>query len=491
MYVNNYLDIYRKIPEVEMSKYLGYSLLVTVLILVIGCSSPQRNTSTSQIVPINHVSNFNQYKIELPVQAGTGSPVTFETPSSFPQFPETLQVYKMIRPEITPQYLVDLCQKMDLNGEINEGNKVMSISNGSTSLTIYKSSGGIEYENNSISNPRVKPDLPSNDDAISIARDALSKIGQLPKEIREITCVVGESSEWPISLLVKFNRTIDGKGFAGAGDKCGVRVGDKGEIRQIMVNPIKYEVQETVNIKNADQAFLEMKEEKKYIVSQSTFKVIIDDISIGYWLQPITESQSYIAPVYIFSGNCYDYSGEKITRSYVGQISDERFISFVEAIQTTSGVPIISSLPPSSTSPLTSLALSPATNRAVELSEDIGAYIDSKYGQITYSPLAPGISRQEAIDKIRDALNTRFSIDSKQLPALASVALFNGKTFTQRMVSNLPVWIIVIKDLPAEPFRRLSPTPPSLANVETVQCSAVVDATTGDMIYIGIDSKIP
>ena len=132
----------------------------------------------------------------------------------------------------------------------------------------------------------------------------------------------------------------------------------------------------------------------------------------------------------------------------------------------------------------------PATDDGIEISTDIGAYFDpSRVVHIYNISFAPKVSKSEVIAKARDILRTGPKIDADQLPALATVAHYSGFNLSGVFLYDVPVWIVVITDVPVAPFRTLNPSPPGLDNVDRVQLSAVFDAMTGSLIYVGIDSK--
>jgi hypothetical protein len=247
----------------------------------------------------------------------------------FPTFPSQIQVYKVIKPEITSQYVTDTGTKLGLTEGVKQGNGLFYIQSGERSLIVYLASGGIEYSNNTF--PKEKPVLPSDEEAITIATDALNKLGLLSPGLKGTNEGIGESAAlggtmgtWPISLTIGFKRNIDGLHFNGPGAKYEVRIGNKGEIRRILINPINYTPQKLASLKSVDQAFKEMKASKKYLAPMETKKVIIDSVTLDYWLESITKGQESISPVFDFSGQCFDGPGKQLKGSFTG---------YVEALQ--------------------------------------------------------------------------------------------------------------------------------------------------------------
>ena len=62
---------------------------------------------------------------------------------------------------------------------------------------------------------------------------------------------------------------------------------------------------------------------KNYAVSVDTKKVIIESVSIAYWLEPFDKGQEYVVPVYVFKGKSFD--------AYDKELSS--FTGWAEAIQ--------------------------------------------------------------------------------------------------------------------------------------------------------------
>jgi hypothetical protein len=320
-----------------MFKLLSYLLFMWIFILTIGCSSQNTSSGAKDNSVPGENSKAGIYKVNLPSPAGNVRSVLFETPATWPDFPDQIQVYQKIKPDVTLEYVKNLASELDLNGEIKQGSGSYTIQVGIKGLTVF-SSGGIEYANET--DVKEKPILPSEEEAIAIATNAINKIGLLPEGVKGTSYGIGESAAmgvtegvWPISILIGFKRTINGKYFAGPGAKYQVRIGNAGEVKQMLINPIKYSPLEMVSLKPVDQAFEEMKTAQKYLVPLKANKVIINDIAIAYWLDSITTDQVYIAPIYSFSGQCLDASGNILYNNSFGQQKEEKFTGNVEAVK--------------------------------------------------------------------------------------------------------------------------------------------------------------
>ena len=130
-----------------------------------------------------------------------------------------------------------------------------------------------------------------------------------------------------------------------------------------------------------------------------------------------------------------------------------------------------------------------AATPQVEPSVDIGVLFSPEEAQITYSPFAPTISRGEAIKIAKNWLYTGHHMSSDNLPVDSTVALYSGtvaRTLTREpyAVSDMPVWIVVIKELPT------SFSKPAGATFNfAAQADVVIDAANGDVLNARIIGK--
>jgi len=135
-----------------------------------------------------------------------------------------------------------------------------------------------------------------------------------------------------------------------------------------------------------------------------------------------------------------------------------------------------------------------------ETSTDIGAQFPEDKVQIKYSSFAPKITRSEAIAIARNWLNTGFNVDTENLPVDATVALFSGdvlqtNTRSASVASDLPAWIVVIKQVPF--LGSMGPPDPNNPNFTvpiSTQANVAIDATTGEILFAitsGKEQRLP
>jgi hypothetical protein len=307
----------------DMSKLIGVLLIVSLcLVLLSACSTPAVTTSSSKY-PISGVSTA----------MGAVPAVSFELAAPLPDFPDKLQVYKMVKPDIAVDYVKALGVKFGLAGEISEWTKnfLMSDNVTRTYLEVYKATGTLRYYKLSYfeipSDVLIKkpPVLPSDTEALRIATDFLLERDLLPKEDVAYKVEVGGSfGGIPTHLLVSFKHAIE---IEGPGALHAVRIGDGGEVVEVFINPtnpLVLPVQEMVAAKPITQAYQEMQTTKNYSAPTGSRKVKIDNASIAYWIEAIDKGQDYVAPVYIFKGTCLDEAGKQL---------DTPFGAIIEALK--------------------------------------------------------------------------------------------------------------------------------------------------------------
>jgi hypothetical protein len=125
-------------------------------------------------------------------------------------------------------------------------------------------------------------------------------------------------------------------------------------------------------------------------------------------------------------------------------------------------------------------------------SADIGSQYDPHEVQFKYVSFAPAIPRNQAIATAKDWLSVNFIVDTDNLPADSSVALYSGPIvqsdgrLTGETVKDQPVWTVVIRDVP----QIGSGGPPSTRKFKiATQANVIIDAMTGKMIYGEITGK--
>ncbi|MFO8010146.1 MAG: hypothetical protein R6U89_04960 [Dehalococcoidia bacterium] len=278
--------------------------------------------------------------IELPVLEGTAENVTFELTATTLLDHDRMMVYKNVPPDVTLESVAELGKRLGLNdapykrrdkiavtGQVNHGTSVAIVS---------VNSGGIEYNAAGTEGlyPSTKQELPSDEEAKQIAIDFLAESGLMPpeEEIGELSVKTGGSAwkarivdgeiveEYTSHLLVHVPRLIDGFPVGGAGAKFGLRIGAGGEVLRLLMVWREVEPYQEMEIKTAQQAYHELEEIGIRYTPSGCEKVIVDEVSLGYWMEPMDAKQEYVVPVYVFEGEGLDESGEVVDPDFIGWV---------------------------------------------------------------------------------------------------------------------------------------------------------------------------
>jgi hypothetical protein len=238
-------------------------------------------------------------------------------------------------------------------------------------MTIWTASGAVEYGYVSPDKlyPSTPPSLPSQSDAKTIALNFLDQADLVPPAFTrdilkdEATVVAGsgysvgkiyteaappatsaapsapsapsaeappsEPSEKPAPTaappaptgapaptywLVEFPYFVDGAEATGPGSKIEVRIGDKGEVVAMIQWSRRLEgyVGERAVI-SPHQAFQDLTQGKGSLdIPVDCRQVVVEQVQLKYWLDPPSEKQDFIVPVYEFTGQCLDKNGNHL-----------------------------------------------------------------------------------------------------------------------------------------------------------------------------------
>jgi hypothetical protein len=298
-----------------------------------------------------------EYAVRLPAN-NFPQDVSFTTKTSLSASTGEAEVYRIQSSDITTQSVAALGRKLGFTGQAglsDDGTKiVMSQGSGNEArqLTVWTASGGIEYgyvEPEKLY-PSAPPALPSQSQAETIAYDFLQEADLLPvsyqslAQIKDETTVAAgggysvskqyaaeaalpaaaapsmpfETTEPSIPpgttyWLVEFPYFVDGMEATGPGSRIEVSVGDNGEVVKLdwswrPMSPLGQD-----NIISEQQAFQELMQGKGSIeLPLDCRMVLVNQVQLKYWLDPPSEKQDFIVPVYEFTGTCLDKNGNTL-----------------------------------------------------------------------------------------------------------------------------------------------------------------------------------
>ncbi|MDI6719815.1 MAG: calcium-dependent protein kinase [Methanomicrobiales archaeon] len=259
----------------------------------------------------------------IPPAQGSGSE-KFTLNADFPQFDGEYAVYRSVPVSVTDEYVQEIASLFGLKGtperinplageiELVDTTKTMS-----ERITVYKSSGAFLYDIPDKTYPTAvdaQPVLPSDAEAEKIARDYLSSKRLLPEDAQVEKIFVNQQQEvweggmdkplkvFDITLAVRFNRNIDG--IPVYGDEFVVFIGNNSEVVGVLRNWRDITPYSATRIKTAAEAYDELRGWKTILPEYQDVndRIVINSISLGYWMEPRSYEQEYVLPVYVFRG---------------------------------------------------------------------------------------------------------------------------------------------------------------------------------------------
>jgi len=282
-----------------------------------------------------------------PPTAGPSGNPSFELAATDLFANNTMMVYKVENPVVTTDSVREIGRKLGFEGSagyIDRDTKIAMLDEGAEEvrqLSVWVNSGAVEYAIVYPDKlyPPEPPNLPSEEEAGQIAIDFLAQSGLLPPDSTvggscEVEVVTGGTyaieeeapqegveeggetepevvEEYVAHLLVRFHRQIDGFPVTGAGNQLGVRIGDEGEVITILKVWREVTPYNEVVVKIPEQAYQELKSGAgSYDVPLDCEKVVVEQVYLAYWMEPLDQHQEYVVPVYEFKGKCLDKDGE-------------------------------------------------------------------------------------------------------------------------------------------------------------------------------------
>ncbi|MGB5925251.1 MAG: hypothetical protein WBH01_04065 [Dehalococcoidia bacterium] len=294
-----------------------------------------------------------------PAAGPSGNP-TFELAATDLPANNRMMVYKVENPVVTTDSVREIGGKLGFEGGagyIDGETKIAMLDEGAEEvrqLSVWVNSGAVEYAIVYPDKlyPPEPPNLPSEEEARQIAIDFLAQSGLLPPDSTvggsyEVEVVTGGTygieqevpeevleeggeiepqvaEEYVTHLLVRFHRQIDGFPVTGPGNQLGVRIGDEGEVIAILKAWREVTPYNEVAIKTSEQAYQELKSGTgSYYAPLDCEKVVVEQVYLAYWMEPLDEHQEYVVPVYELKGKCLDKDGEYL----------EDFVGWCEAVK--------------------------------------------------------------------------------------------------------------------------------------------------------------
>ena len=267
---------------------------------------------------------------------------TFVLNTTFPKVSDSYLAYKTVTTTVTKEYAKDIGSKLGLTGNaelyMNDKIRLVDDTGGPRKqVTVYGDSGAIHYYKEYPASVESQPILPSEDDAKRIASDYLLSRDLFPEdaEFKNVgvsqTYAIGRAgSDEPIvsynvTLAVRFSRSFKGIPVYGH-DELAVIIGNNSEVLELVKNWRDVEPYKNVTIKTPEQAYEDLIAGKSVQPPLETMldQATINEISIGYWMEPRINKQEFVLPVYAFTGTAIDSEGrEEPFRDFVSAVRSE------------------------------------------------------------------------------------------------------------------------------------------------------------------------
>ncbi len=279
----------------------------------------------------------------VPPSEGVYGATTFVLNATFPVVSDSYLAYKVLNPEVTFDYVEEIGRKFGLTGNAEPGItgeiRLVDDTKGVREriYVYYVNSGAIRYQIDGNFYPthvESQPILPSEEEAKRIAVEYLSSRDLLPEDavIKSVgvnqrygigKAGVGTIVSYDLTLAVRFSRNFNGIPIYGH-DGLSVIIGNNSEVVGFGMNWRDVEPYRNVTIKTPEEAYEELIAGKSRVqppLETILDQVTINEISIGYWMEPGFKKQEYVLPVYVFKGTCTDFGGRKTSfRDFVSAV---------------------------------------------------------------------------------------------------------------------------------------------------------------------------
>ena len=236
----------------------------------------------------------------------------------------TVLLYDVKFEKLDTEHIKKVAESFDIRGDLEDyiqnTGEIRIIDNSydpQRQVSYYSKSGAIVYaipDKEFPNSVEVQPVLPSKEEAIKIANEFLSKTGTYQREAFVKNVEVNQKQQvwksgavepeksYDITNAVRYARNFDG--IPVYGDEFSVIIGDGGEVVGMVKSWREVEPAGNVHLRTTEDAYEDLcNQNTVYPVNLAEFDTItINDISLGYWMEPRIYEQNKVVPVYVFSG---------------------------------------------------------------------------------------------------------------------------------------------------------------------------------------------
>jgi hypothetical protein len=280
--------------------------------------------------------------VKLPARIAPSN-LTYSTNTSLSNATGQVAIYKVQTPDTSIASTTALGRKLGLSGEarITERGLKISMVTGSgiesRQLTVWTNSGAIEYgfTDSERQYPTASANLPSENQAKRIGYEFLKKNDLLPlgyidfsRIENSIIVTAGNKtgSKPPGYWLVSFPYRVDNMIATGPGSKIEMNIGSNGEILKLVWAFREVTPAYAGTVRSSESAYQALvRGEGSIDVPLDSSRLVVRQVRLAYWIDPLSEKQAYSLPVYEFKGECLDKSGKSL----------ETFTGWIEALNPT------------------------------------------------------------------------------------------------------------------------------------------------------------
>jgi len=261
----------------------------------------------------------------------------FSLAAEFPETPNSCTLYRVVPATLTAG---EVANRLGLSGEVSERSGEFYLIDTTKDpeewLSVYAHSGAVAYHIPDRELPAEmtrQPDLPADAEAEAIALAFLEKTGMASSDARVVEIAVNQRHEvwssggdepeasYDVTVAVRFGRSLDG--LPVYGDEFAVILGDGGDVVGLVKTWREVEPEGSVAVRSPEEAYADLLASRTVGPSGSAAydRVTIENISLGYWMEPRGVVQDTVRPVYAFSGTAVR---DGALEPYVGYVSAAR-----------------------------------------------------------------------------------------------------------------------------------------------------------------------
>lgn len=259
----------------------------------------------------------------LPARAGAGEE-KYSLTAEFPEVRGSYTLYRVVPVIVTEERVREVAERFGLAGEPGAMNKktgefllIDASKDPEEQVSVYAHSGGVAYHIPDLELPTEvtrQPDLPTDAEAEKIALAFLEKTSMQSPDARVVGVGMGQKQEdwkagesepeasYDVTKAVRFGRSLDG--LPVYGDEFAVILGDGGEVVGLVKTWREVTPYGNVSLRSPGEAYEDLLAARTVRPhgGGEYDQITIENVSIGYWMEPGGVVQDLVRPVYAFSG---------------------------------------------------------------------------------------------------------------------------------------------------------------------------------------------